>query len=241
MHLAISPVLLGAGERLFAGVDMVRLGYECTEHVSTPSTCTSSSGRSCLGRPNQAIQQTAERDGVSRVYVSAAPPLLSAVVRQRKSPMRELRHAMADCRFLPGPVPNCRPLLRACPAVPRRVVGLVGADAATGRGQRLISRRSRPFAWDRVHVFGPYTRHTDIHARLGFHWGGVERTTIEWNDGVNLVVFVRGAQVAYWFEHAPYEELGELADAKGYARDQARFMVCRAGAEQRLALVPPKR
>jgi dihydrofolate reductase len=37
MHLAISPVLLGAGERLFAGVDMVRLGYECAEHVSTPN------------------------------------------------------------------------------------------------------------------------------------------------------------------------------------------------------------
>ena len=37
MHLAISPVLLGAGERLFAGVDMVRLGYERAEHVSTPS------------------------------------------------------------------------------------------------------------------------------------------------------------------------------------------------------------
>jgi dihydrofolate reductase len=37
MHVAISPVLLGAGERLFAGVDMVRLGYECVEHASTPS------------------------------------------------------------------------------------------------------------------------------------------------------------------------------------------------------------
>src|SRR5262249_12064671 len=28
MHLAISPVLLGTGERLFAGLDMVSLGYE---------------------------------------------------------------------------------------------------------------------------------------------------------------------------------------------------------------------
>jgi dihydrofolate reductase len=37
MHLAISPVLLGSGERLFAGVDLVELGYECVEHVGTPS------------------------------------------------------------------------------------------------------------------------------------------------------------------------------------------------------------
>jgi dihydrofolate reductase len=37
MHLAISPVLLGSGERLFAAVDMVALGYECAEHVATPN------------------------------------------------------------------------------------------------------------------------------------------------------------------------------------------------------------
>src|SRR5262245_13763879 len=37
MHLAISPVLLGSGERLFDGVDLVALGYECVEHVGTPN------------------------------------------------------------------------------------------------------------------------------------------------------------------------------------------------------------
>jgi len=36
MHLAISPVLLGAGERLFEGVDLPALGYACTEHVASP-------------------------------------------------------------------------------------------------------------------------------------------------------------------------------------------------------------
>jgi dihydrofolate reductase len=35
MHLAISPVLLGSGERLFSGVDVVALGYECVEHAAT--------------------------------------------------------------------------------------------------------------------------------------------------------------------------------------------------------------
>jgi len=33
MHLAISPVLLGTGENLLTGLDLVRLGYRCTEHV----------------------------------------------------------------------------------------------------------------------------------------------------------------------------------------------------------------
>ncbi|MER8706160.1 dihydrofolate reductase family protein [Mesorhizobium sp. M1088] len=36
MHLAISPVLLGAGESLFAGIDMPKLGYRCSEQVATP-------------------------------------------------------------------------------------------------------------------------------------------------------------------------------------------------------------
>ncbi len=35
MHVAIAPVLLGAGEHLFAGIDVPGLGYQCTEHVPT--------------------------------------------------------------------------------------------------------------------------------------------------------------------------------------------------------------
>jgi dihydrofolate reductase len=35
MHLAIAPIVLGSGERLFAGVDAAALGYRCSEHVPT--------------------------------------------------------------------------------------------------------------------------------------------------------------------------------------------------------------
>ncbi len=35
LHLAISPVLLGRGEHLLAGIDTASLGYRCTEHVAT--------------------------------------------------------------------------------------------------------------------------------------------------------------------------------------------------------------
>jgi dihydrofolate reductase len=34
MHLAVSPVLLGTGESLFAGIDMPKLGYACVESVA---------------------------------------------------------------------------------------------------------------------------------------------------------------------------------------------------------------
>lgn len=36
-HLAISPVLLGSGESLFAGLDLPNLGFRCVEHVPTES------------------------------------------------------------------------------------------------------------------------------------------------------------------------------------------------------------
>lgn len=35
LHIAISPVLLGRGERLFDGVDLPALGYACSTHVAT--------------------------------------------------------------------------------------------------------------------------------------------------------------------------------------------------------------
>jgi dihydrofolate reductase len=35
MHVAISPILLGSGEHLLSGIDLPKLGYECTEHVPT--------------------------------------------------------------------------------------------------------------------------------------------------------------------------------------------------------------
>jgi dihydrofolate reductase len=35
MHIAISPVLLGSGEKLLAGVDLLKAGFELSESVST--------------------------------------------------------------------------------------------------------------------------------------------------------------------------------------------------------------
>ena len=35
LHIAISPVLLGSGERLFEGLDLRVLGYECVQHVAS--------------------------------------------------------------------------------------------------------------------------------------------------------------------------------------------------------------
>jgi dihydrofolate reductase len=36
LHLAVSPVFMGRGENLFAGLDLPALGYQTTEHVPGP-------------------------------------------------------------------------------------------------------------------------------------------------------------------------------------------------------------
>lgn len=35
LHIAISPLLLGSGESLFTGLNLLSLGYQCVEHVAT--------------------------------------------------------------------------------------------------------------------------------------------------------------------------------------------------------------
>jgi hypothetical protein len=35
MHLGISPLLLGRGESLLLGIDLIALGYKVTEHVAS--------------------------------------------------------------------------------------------------------------------------------------------------------------------------------------------------------------
>jgi dihydrofolate reductase len=37
LHVAVSPVILGNGESLFAGMDLLKLRYQCTEHITTPA------------------------------------------------------------------------------------------------------------------------------------------------------------------------------------------------------------
>jgi len=36
LHVAIAPIILGSGESLFGGIDLLKLGYKCTEHATSP-------------------------------------------------------------------------------------------------------------------------------------------------------------------------------------------------------------
>jgi dihydrofolate reductase len=37
LHLAMAPIVLGSGESLLAGIDLLKLGYKCTEQLTSPT------------------------------------------------------------------------------------------------------------------------------------------------------------------------------------------------------------
>ena len=124
------------------------------------------------------------------------------------------------------------------------------AALAEWRSQRVAARvetdpavldfdQFGPADWEQVFFFHPYTPHESVHQALGFRWDEVERTSIGGNDGVVLVVFVRGGRVVGWFEHPRNRgDLTELATGKGFPRGQARFGLGRDQAGRAVLVAP---
>ena len=62
LNLAIAPVLLGSGERFLGDLDLVKLGYTCTEHVAGERATHVVLGRHATGR-SYVLRDGPERAG----------------------------------------------------------------------------------------------------------------------------------------------------------------------------------
>jgi hypothetical protein len=112
----------------------------------------------------------------------------------------------------------------------------LAAEVRRGPGTVVDFATVAPFPWDRVFVFHPYTPHSHIDACLGFPWDGAKWSNIEWDEGINLVVFVHNRSVVCWFEHSRADgDMLALAVPNGYTVEDAKFTV-RLGQENRLVL-----
>lgn len=80
-----------------------------------------------------------------------------------------------------------------------------------------------PSQWDKACVIGPYMGDTHAEETLGFAWPVERRTRIEDDDGISLLVFVRGTSVVEYIEHPRSQ--GDFAGLAGrcFERDDARF------------------
>ncbi len=104
-----------------------------------------------------------------------------------------------------------------------------------GPGRIVDFAQIAPFPWDRVYVFGPYTPKKRIEERLGFRWDGSSKSGIDWDDGIQLAVFVHNQSVCCWFEHTRHEDLSSLVNPVGFSRQEAKFRVV-ANGDGRLSL-----
>jgi hypothetical protein len=55
-----------------------------------------------------------------------------------------------------------------------------------------------PFAWDRIFFFHPYTAPSAIDAVLGSTWKSAVKGDLEFDDGYELLVFVRNRKVVQY-------------------------------------------
>ena len=82
------------------------------------------------------------------------------------------------------------------------------------------------FKWEKAYIFGPYTSEKNINAILGFEWNGVSSTGISHDEGVNLIIFVKGGNDLEWFRIPRHCGDFEIPDElNGFNYDNAQFMV----------------
>jgi|SRR5688572_13227857 len=83
------------------------------------------------------------------------------------------------------------------------------------------------FSWDKLYIFGPYTSSEMINESLGIKWLGIYSTSIEYNDGIALLVFTNKGKVVQYLEYprGPECDFSAASNPEGYNRDDSRFFV----------------
>ncbi len=80
-----------------------------------------------------------------------------------------------------------------------------------------------PDTWERVCGFGPYSDNAAAERVLGFKWDLSKNSSIQENDGTNLLVFVRQQAVVTFTDHPRTKGDFIPLAAKCFDRGQAKF------------------
>jgi hypothetical protein len=92
-------------------------------------------------------------------------------------------------------------------------------------GRRIINLPgvvTRP--WEKVCILGPYMTNGEAKTTLGFEWDAESKTSIRTNEGISLLLFVRGDQVVEYVEHP--RRLGDFTNLtmRCFPREKAVFV-----------------
>lgn len=128
--------------------------------------------------------------------------------------------------------------LAACTEADPAVSVSIAGQFRRSAGGKVDLVAANPGAWDRVCALAPYSGNDAARRVLGFDWDVEGRTPIRRNDGIVVLLFVRGREVTAHVEHP--RNLGDFIPLAGkcVARADAQFYQARESARGPAGLYP---
>ncbi len=121
----------------------------------------------------------------------------------------------------------------ACTRPPPSATSMAIANAVEMDNELIDISTLSTEDWDRLHVFAPYSSGENITRELGFEWQDYENSGIFMNEGVSLLLFLKGDTIVEWFVHPRRQgDFALAARSGGYTRDDAVFTLERTSAER---------
>jgi hypothetical protein len=92
-------------------------------------------------------------------------------------------------------------LLNACTSSDNSISQKIIAELNSSPLAPIDLAKIGPPTWEKVCVLGSYTTNGEAEKILGFKWDVEQKSTVTKNDGINLLVFVKGQDVLAYTEH----------------------------------------
>ena len=92
-------------------------------------------------------------------------------------------------------------LLASCSSQDRGISDRIRTQIRASKTGPLDLGPVGPQGWERVCIFGPYSTKKEVEQDLGFKWDFDSKSSASVDDGINLIVFVRGNEVLGHVDH----------------------------------------
>lgn len=115
-------------------------------------------------------------------------------------------------------------LLTACAPGDSKVTNEIARKFKQSGGKSINLVEAVPSSWEKVCILGPYSNNKVAEEVLGFSWDVEARTSILLNEGISLLLFVRGKEVVESKEHPRGDGDFSNLTRKCFARENAIFI-----------------
>lgn len=92
-------------------------------------------------------------------------------------------------------------LLGACSSSDKGISEKLTEEFDSSTSTPIDMTQVGPSVWERLCVLGPYSTNETAEQALGFKWDVEGKSEVVTNDGINLLLFVKGQEVLAYSEH----------------------------------------